>query len=904
MTEEKRPKLTPKKVEGDRFCIKGTELNGGSCGNPCQIDVKDGKILRSRPLQFNKIYDPASFHPWHMEARGQRFDPPMRTLPSPFAYSYKKRVYSPNRVQYPLKRVDWDPNGERNTDKRGLSLYERISWDEATDIIASELKRIGKQYGPEAVFLQADMHGEGKSVHNAHGAPAKLLSMLGGYTIQMRNMDSWEGWAWGAKHVWGMEPLGQCDLSNVMPDITKNTEMILFWGCDPEVTPLGMTGMMPSQLCYWFKELGIECVFISPDLNYAGGVHADKWIPILPGTDAAMQLAIAYVWLQEGTYDKEYVKTHTFGFDEFRAYVLGQEDGEPKTPEWASGKCGVTPAVIRALARQWAKKRTSIAHGNGGGTIRGPYSTENARLEVCLLGMQGLGKPGVHQFKMIEWVGSMAVPKKGAKLAWWVDDVRPPAGTPMDSPQRFITPLSAEAPMDPDSKVGKLTARHPRAPQQMIAKNLLHDALLNPPVEWYGISSFMGPRSDQFNKYQYPAQGCSEIHMIWTDSPCWTTCWNDSNQFIKGIRQPKIEFILAQHPWMENDCLFADIILPVSTKYEEEDLGYDSTCGAYQTYFYENQCIDPIGESVSDYEVVCEVAKKLGLYEVYSGNTPVPERIELSYECNGVTDMPFEEFKEKQYVVLPTDPDWDKRPTALSEFYADPEKHPLDTPSGKLEFFSQGLHKHFPNDEERPPVPHWIENGVTHSERISSERAEKYPLLMMSNHGRWRMHAQNDDNAWCREAPTCKVKGRDGYFYEPCWLNPEEAKKRGIRHGDIVKVFNERGVVLAGAYVTERLRTGTAYMDHGARYDPIIPGEVDRGGAINTITPHNRTSKNVTGMAVSSFLVEVQKVNDEEMDAWKRINPHAFDKPYDEGAGLCLASWLADPSWLWKEEEK
>ncbi len=119
-----------------------------------------------------------------------------------------------------------------------------------------------------------------------------------------------------------------------------------------------------------------------------------------------------------------------------------------------------------------------------------------------------------------------------------------------------------------------------------------------------------------------------------------------------------------------------------------------------------------------------------------------------------------------------------------------------------------------------------------------------------------------------------------------------------------MKVFNERGVVLAGAYVTERLRTGTAYMDHGARYDPIIPGEVDRGGAINTITPHNRPSKNVTGMAVSSFLVEVQKVNDEEMDAWKRINPHAFDKPYDEGAGLCLASWLADPSWLWKEEEK
>jgi trimethylamine-N-oxide reductase (cytochrome c) len=116
-----------------------------------------------------------------------------------------------------------------------------------------------------------------------------------------------------------------------------------------------------------------------------------------------MQLAIAYTWITEGTYDKEYVESHTYGFEEFEKYVMGQEDGVPKTPKWAAEICGVPSRTIKALARQFAKKATSIAHGNGGGYIRSCYSHEPARLEVMLLGMQGLGKPGRNQLKMIEW---------------------------------------------------------------------------------------------------------------------------------------------------------------------------------------------------------------------------------------------------------------------------------------------------------------------------------------------------------------------------------------------------------------------------------------------------------------------------------------------------------------------
>jgi trimethylamine-N-oxide reductase (cytochrome c) len=274
------------------------------------------------------------------------------------------------------------------------------------------------------------------------------------------------------------------------------------------------------------------------------------------------------------------------------------------------------------------------------------------------------------------------------------------------------------------------------------------------------------------------------------------------------------------------------------------------------------------------------------LLQQYTDGKTVEDLVKSGFENSGVQDMvSYEEFMNKGYFIVPTDPEWKKYPAGLKEFYDDPDKNPLKTPSGKIEFYSQNLAKYFPEDLERPPVPHWIEKGESHDESLSSERTKKYPLLIVSNHGRWRVHANHDDITWTREIPTCKVNGLDGYKYEPLWINPADASARGIESGDVVKVYNERGAVLGGAYVTERIMPGVVYMDHGARYDPIVVGELDRGGAINTITPHNTTSKNVTGMVVSGFLVEVQPANLGEL--WKKY-PKAFKRPYHPGAGLRL----------------
>jgi anaerobic selenocysteine-containing dehydrogenase len=858
-------------------------LGFGPNANSSVVDVKNGRIVRIKPLHFDWKYNKKDFNPWKMEARGKTFEPGMKTLIPPFSLAYKKRVYSPNRILYPLKRVDWDPDGERNTANRGKSKYVRISWDEATDIISKEILRIKEKYGTYAILCQQDGHCEQKTVHCAHGCSLRLLELLGGYTLQTRNPDSWEGWYWGAKHAWGMEPVGQMGpADNVMLDIAQNTELLLFWGCDPETTPWGLDGQMASRLCYWWTELGIKSVYICPDLNYGAAVHADKWIPILPNTDAALRLAIAYIWINEGTYDKAYIATHAYGFDKFEAQVLGKEDGIPKTPAWAAEKTGVTEWTIKALAREWASKPTTIPHGNGGPGIRGPYSTENGRLEVLLLAMQGLGKPGAHQVKMIEWGLHRRQPMPWGKF---IPNLNPANRGELVPRVWDITTGTPHRNMGKGLKPGSIY------PKQFIPKDLIHDAILNPPISWYGTTLLYAEVDDQFTKYTYPVEGCPEVHMIWTDSPCWITCWNDSNSFIKALKSPKIEFILAQHPWLENDCQFADIILPVSTKIEQQDIGADQGNGQFHVLMYEKQCIEPVGESKSDYDVVCMIAEKLGLLEEYTGGKTVDEWIRFGFENSRVQDLTtWEEFEKKGYFIVPTRTDWEKRPRGLQKFYEDPENNPLETPSGKIEFYSQNLARHFPDDKERPPVPHWIEKGESHDEALSSERARKYPLLIMSNHGRWRVHAQCDDISWTREAPTCKVEGPDGYKYEPLWINPADAGARGIKNDDVVKVYNERGAVLGGAYVTERIMPGVVYMDHGARYDPIVPGELDRGGAINTITPHNITSKNATGMVVSGFLVEVTGANIGELIS---KNPGAFARPYHPDAGLRMERALA-----------
>ncbi|MDR2197367.1 MAG: molybdopterin-dependent oxidoreductase [Coriobacteriales bacterium] len=851
----------------------------GGASNFAHVDVLDGRIARIRPLHYDDHYTPEDLNAWEFNVRGSTFKPGFKSLIPPLSLAYKRRAYSPNRVPYPLKRVDWDPNGERNTQNRGISGYERISWDEAAAIIAAELVRIHDTYGNRAILVQGEGHGETKIISGPHGCQSRLLDLIGPetdeYTVQARQPDSWEGWYWGAKHVWGSESHGQQNpQTNVVWDIAKNSDALLFWGADPETTPMGWGGFQPSRICFWLTEIGVRQIHIAPDVNYTNAVHADRWIPVLPNTDAAFQLAIAYVWMTEDLYDKDYVATHVEGFDWFEYYVLGHEDGVPKTPEWAAEKCGIPSYRIKAFARYWGTHLVSISHCNGGGYIRSCYSHEPARLEAYLLGMQGLGKPGVSQLKWIEW-GIQGI---------------------------YPVPTSEINPIFYASYKGWMM--HPG--KYFIPKTMTPQAILgidnDESISWYGHVICSMNKEDQFLGFEYPGDG-PRLHMIWSDTPCWETCWNGGTIYQDAVRHPSIEFYVVQHQWMENDTLMADIILPICTIFELQDIAADPYNGQWIMVAYEEQAIEPVGEAKGDFAAVCEVARALekyggiyeGLYEKYTRGLTFDDDVRIAYEHAEIPldEYPLEKFIDQKYLLFPTPENWEDLTVGFNDFYRDPEANPLKTPTGKLEFYSTNLAHYFPDDKIRGPVAHWIEEGDGHQERISSDRAQDYPYLLVSNHPRWRVHAQHDDIQWLREIKTCKVRGADGYQYEPIWIHPDDAALHGLEDGDVAELFNERGRVLGGIIVTERIMPGVLYQDHGARTDILEfgVGGLDRGGANNLICPTKTSSKNAAGEVTNGFLVGIRKADLKELAA---RYPEAWNRDYDPHAGLVARARIVD----------
>ncbi|MFC2026846.1 molybdopterin-dependent oxidoreductase [Chloroflexota bacterium] len=858
---------------------------GGNNKESAVVDVKNGKVIRIRPLHYDWKYtkEELADRMWKMEARGKTLEPSKKSLISYFQAGQKKRIYSTNRILYPLQRVDWEPGGDPakiNPQNRGISKFKRISWDEAAEIVASEIKRVQDKYGHLALFIgEQGPHVERKTVHSNRAINRKLMSLTTGCSNIFRNADSWEGWEWGAKHVWGSGSHGEvAPNENCLINVARNTDMLVWQGGDFETTAQE-AGQFASKVMYWLSDLGIKHIFISPDVNYATAVHADKWIPVLPNRDDALQMAIVYTWLVEDTWDKEYVATHVVGMDKIEAYIMGDDDGVAKTPAWASPKCGVPEWTIKALAREWAKKVTCPAHFEGGSFIRGPYSTEPARWQCVQLGMQGLGKPGITQaYEVLS---------------------EPPGRSPSFSTSRarigFGTP--------PSTPEGKMTYKM----EQFIGKCLTPLAILDPPQTWWGHTGFT-PVEDQFEKYTYPIpadEGGTEIHMWWMDKNCYTTCWNEGFLWIDALRSPKLECVVEQAIWLENDCYYSDIVLPATTAVEDEDI-QSSGFELASTLYYQPQAIKPVGESLSDYGIVCEIAKKLEQYggdyaDAYSKLTQdrtVLEWVKYGFENSGAQDLiSWDELVEKKYFIAPADPDWEEEPFGMIRFYEDPENNPIALPTGKLEFYSERLAEHFPDDKERGPMPKFVIGGPAsegwyHDESLFGERAKEYPLLIVSNHGRWKSHSQFDDVTWMREIPTCKVKGPDGYLYETLWINPTDAASRGIVQGDIVKIFNERGIVLGGAYVTERIRPGAVSQDHGARLDPITD-RIDRGGANNLISPlMGHSGPHCWGMATSGFLVEVEKLSGDQYEEWRRNYPEAFARDYDPASGLRFNGWV------------
>jgi molybdopterin guanine dinucleotide-containing S/N-oxide reductase-like protein len=829
--------------------------NCTNCG-PVSVYVKDGEVVRVRPL----VAKDEHFRPWTIEAGGKSYSPPKKFNLAPFVHGERRRLYSDERIKYPMRRVDFDPKGERNAQNRGKSPYVRISWDEALDIVSSELKRVKDTYGGSAISGMTSSHHNWGIVGYKAGPFARFMNMLE-YTPVLDNPDSWEGWHWGATHTYGFYwRLGMPENYDQLTDGLQNAEMIVYWSNDPDSTRGTYSGQEASLWRQWLKEKGVKMVFIDPFHNYTAAVMEGKWIAPRMGTDTAMAMAIAYVWITEDTYDKEYVRDRTIGFDEFKPYVLGETDGTPKTPEWAAEECGVPARVIRTLAREWAAKRTVLsggARGGEGGACREAYGTEWARMMVLLQAMQGLGKPG----RSI-WGTAMGAP---ANSEVWFPGYADLAG-------RMST-----------SKVASWLPVNPT--QQRLWRLTTPDAILDPPVSWDGAGFCGQSLEQQFEHFEYPMEGCSEIKLWYRYGGSFMGTMSDTTKWVRMYQSPKLEFVVNQDIWFNSETRMADVILPACTNFERDDVGEFAQCGGYTVHSHtgcnfriivrEQKCIEPLWESKSDYQIFSDIADRLGMKEKYTdgGKTDI-DWVRAFFDSSDLPGLiDWETFNEQGYYIINAPEDY--KPTPSLRWFA--EGRPCDTPdlnnpkrgtdkahelgtySGKVEFASESLKAHFPDDPERPVSPRYIPSW----EGYRSEGYDRYPLQLLSAHPRFSFHCHYDKHTdWLDDIPVHRIK-KDGYAWWPARIHPDDAAQRGIRNGDIVRLYNDRASVLCLAAVTERVRPGVIHSyASSAKYDPLIPGRadsIDKGGCVNMLTPSRMLSQHAPGMTPNSCLIEIEK---------------------------------------------
>lgn len=853
--------------------VYGLELEKGvkrytsnTNGGPVFVYVQDGKIIRITPIEF----DEKDAQPWTIKARGRSFSPPRKTTVSSHTLAWRSMVYSPDRLLYPMKRVDFDPNGERNCQNRGISAYERISWDEALDIVAKEIKRVKRDYGPGAIMNGSGSHHTWGSLGYWLSARMRFFNTIG-WTPVVHNPDSWEGWFWGAVHHWGQSARnGGGETYGTVEDCLQNCEMIVFWSSDPEATS-GVYGAHEGTVRrQWLKELGIKFVHIDPYYNHTATLLGGKWLAPKPGTDSAMVLAIAYTWITEDLYDKEYVAERTVGFEKWRDYILGEEDGIPKTPEWQESETGVPAKDVRALAREWGKKKTYLAAGGiigFGGACRTATGTDWARGMVCLMAMQGLGKPGINMGCLQQ-------------------------GTPVDT--RFYFPGYAEGGFSGDI-VGTAAAinMYQRMPQilsmntvsQAVPRLKIPEAIMEGKCDGYPTDS--KTIEGQFMKFAYPAPGHSRVKIYYKYGGSHIGTMVDTNRYVKMYRTEELEFVVNQSIWFEGEAKFADIILPACTNFERWDISEFANCGGYIQHAFtqcnhrvvvmQHKCIEPLGESKSDFQIFLELAKRLGVAIPFSEGATELDWCKRYFDA---TDLPrfisWKQFLKKGYFVVPAPAEGRRDPVSYRWFaegrpkdtpeltplpgdYNEGMRRGLQTQSGKLEFESSSLKRFDPDDPERPPI---LKYNPAWEGPHTAELYAKYPLQLISPHPRFTFHTQSDGKG----STINDIKDHrvliGAYYFWIVRINPLDAAQRGIKEKDLVEVFNDRGAVICAAQLTERVRPGTIHSyESSAIYDPVgKPGEsADRGGCINLLTPSRMAIKKSHAMAANSCLVEMRK---------------------------------------------
>ena len=723
------------------------------------------------------------------------------------------QIYSPSRIRYPMVRYEWYLNRHKSdTSKRGDNRFIRVTWDEVLDLFYQELERIQTSYGPWALFAgQSGWRATGQ-FHSCDSHMQRAVAMHGNSVKKVGDYSTGAGqvilpYVLGSTEVY--------DQGTSWSNILENSKVIVLWASDL-VKNLQVGWNCETHEAFAYLEQlkqksaagDIRVISIDPVRSKTQKYLDCEQRYVNPQTDVALMLAIAHTLYTEKLYDQKFLDTYCLGFERFLPYLLGSaEDKTEKTPEWAADICGMKADEIRDLARLMANNRTQLLFGWC--IQRQQHGEQPYWMGAVLAAMLGqIGLPG-GGISYAHHYSSIGVPSSGASG---------PGGFP-----RNVDKYKKPRHENDDFKGYSSTIP--------VARWV--DALLEPgkEVEYNG------------SKVVYPdikmliMSGCNPWHHH-----------QDKNRMKQAFQ--KLETVVAVDFTWTASCRFSDIVLPACTQFERNDLDlYGSYSG--KGIIAMQKLVDPLFQSKSDFDIFTELCKRFDRDKEYRQNKGEMEWLASLYEdCRAANKasfpMPgFRQFWREGYVEFAAGKPWVRH----ADFREDPEINSLGTPSGFIEIFSRKIERFGYDDCQGHPM--WFEK----SERShGGPGSDRYPLWMQSCHPDKRLHSQLCDSEEYRSRYA--VQGR-----EPVYLSPEDAKARGIKDGDLVRVFNERGQLLAGAVVTADYAPGVIRIQEGAWYAPQDEtlGALDTYGDPNTLTQDIGTSRLAQATSANTCLVEIER---------------------------------------------
>ncbi|APC86968.1 trimethylamine-N-oxide reductase TorA [Vibrio parahaemolyticus] len=732
--------------------------------------------------------------------------------PTEMLNGIKGIIYSPSRVRYPMVRLDWLKKHKYSADTRGNNRFIRVTWDEALDLFYRELERVQKEYGPWALHAGQTGWNQTGSFNNCTAHMQRAVGMHGNFITKVGDYSTGAGQTIMPYVLGSTEVYAQ---GTSWSEILENSDNIILWANDPVKNLQVGWNCETHESFKYLAELKekvakgeINVLSVDPVKNKTQRYLENDHLYINPMTDVAFMLAVAHVLYNENLYDKKFIDTYCLGFEEFIQYVQGKtKDKVEKTPEWAAAICGVKADKVREFARMLVSGRTQILMG------------------WCIQRQEHGEQPYWAAAVVAAMVGQIGLPGGGISYGHHYSSIGVPS-TGFAGPGGF--PRNLDQGMKPKWDNNDFNGYSRTIP---VARWI--DCLLEPGKE----INYNGGKVKLPDFKMMVISGCNPWHHH-----------QDRNRMKKAFR--KLQTVVTiEFAWTAT-CRFSDIVLPACTQWERNDI---DVYGSYSNkgLIAMHRLVDPLFQSKPDFQIMSELTQRFGRREEYTRGMSEMEWIESLYnDCKkaneGKFEMPeFNEFWEKSVLDFGEGKPWVRH----ADFRKDPELNPLGTPSGFIEITSRKIGRY--GYEHCQEHPMWFEK----SERShGGPGSDKYPFWLQSCHPDKRLHSQMCESEEFRA--TYAVQGR-----EPVYINPIDAKAKGIKDGDLVRVFNGRGQLLAGAVLTDSYPRGVIRIEEGAWYGPLNEkeGAICTYGDPNTLTQDIGSSELAQATSANTCIVDFEK---------------------------------------------